>query len=179
MLAFLWVDKTPLGGFSLGSLMGLQPDGGLSWSHLKARQGWSTKMVSLYACLVPHLRRWKSWELPGRLRLFMQPLYVASLGFLTAWKVVGLLTRWLAFPERVFQDAWVKNYKVSCDLALKVTQHYFHHVLLVSRKSPASPDSRGGDHLLRGAMYWVGGGGHVWRPVTTGLKTDVVQKAGL
>lgn len=107
-LAFLWVDKTPLGGFSLGSLMGLQPDGGLSWSHLKARQGWPMKMVSLCACLVPHLRCWKSWELPGSLRLFMQPLYVASLGFLTAWKVVGLLTRWLAFLEQVFQDAWVK-----------------------------------------------------------------------
>ena len=93
-------------------------------------------------------------------------------GSWTSYTVAG-------FPRASVPRCLGKNYKVSCDLALKVTQHYFHHVLLVNRKSQTSLDSRGGDHLLRGAIFWAGGGGHLWRPVTTGLKTDVVQKAGL
>ena len=80
------------------------------------------------------------------------------------------------FPQSKHPISLGRGYKVSCYLALEVIQRYFHHVLLVNSKSQPSPDSRGGDHSLGGTVYL---GGRLWRLVTTGLKRDVEQKAGL
>ena len=58
------------------------------------------------------------------------------------------------FPQGKHPTSLGRGYKVFCYLALEVTQCYFHHILLVNNKSQASPDSRGGDHSLGGAVYW-------------------------
>lgn len=95
----------------------------------------------------------------------------ASLGFLTAWRIVGRLTWRLAFPRARVPRFLGRSDSVPCALALKLTQHHFHHILLAKSMSQAPPVLiRGGDHKRCEYQRCGSLGGHLWRPATPGVK---------